>query len=768
MQIQHLKWRAVVTLTAGALALAACNDQRIAAPGPAFPGGEADISVDVSSQLARVGDRVAVGLALGKVAGEKIGALQGRLYFDPSRLHYIGQVVDESFVLVNNKNALNGELRVSAVNEQGFTSRPVVLAFEVRGLTYTEGLRYDSEELANVKVDLMAPTVLRGVRVAPDLASAALADAKNLSVVDWQARLGDPRESGQHVDVNLKPGEYRLNLVYGDANLSGAVNSTDALFVAQAAVGLRDVITGSDAPTFDAAVAGNVAPFNTPGLGEVGDANPPGLNADGTRTLTSSDVLAIKQFAVLLGPPVVGSLIPGRGPTPDASHRVHVAAGTHTADEHWTSDNVYVLDGIVQFTGGSTLTIDAGTRVEGVGLQSTQTLSALQIARDARIIAQGTPLQPIVFTCEGTEPKPKGCWGGVWIAGNATLNEGDAALGPSPAVGGGRSVGGCNQKAGEATNPQILYGGCNDADNSGTLQYAVIEYAGWTFVPDVELNGLSLGGVGSGTTIDHVQSHAGQDDAFEFFGGTVNVKFLVATAASDDNFDITFGFRGKAQFVIVQQDPNDGDKGLEADNTETAATFANTPRTHPQLWNFTIVGARGGTNPVNPANIPGDALHVRRGSLVDMHNWLATGGPRGMNLDNVETCANINTPSGMNIKNSIFSDITTLGNADAEGFACGPYPATTTLEADIISDAANSNQVTALTANQIMYDATNKVLPDFRLRPGQGTGGAAPPNDGFFDVSATYVGAVAPQATTKNNIPWYSGWTRGWFSATQP
>lgn len=762
MQLKHIRWR-VATAMFGALTLAACNDATIVAPRSAHPGGEADVSLALSSLTARVGERVAVGIRVDGVdASGPIGALQGRVYFDPARLNYVGQALDESFVLVNDQKASAGELRAVAVNERGFHGRIAVLAFEVKAEGYASGLRYSSEELATVKADLIKATVMP-VGIDRSLASLTVADVKKMSVVDWQLRLDDPRDRGLPVDVALKPGEYRLNLVYGDANLSGGISSTDALVVAQVSVGLRDIITGSDAPSIDAAVAGNPTPFNAPGLGEVGDALAPGVNADGTRSLTSTDVLVIKQEAVGLNPAVVGDIIPGRGPK--ATNRVHIAAGTHGASEHWTADNVYVLDGIVQFNNGAVLTIDAGTRIEGVGLQSTQTLSALQIARDAQIQAVGTPLQPIVFTCEGNEPKQKGCWGGVWIAGNAGLNEGDGALGNSPAIA-GRSAGGCNQKAGEATNPQILYGGCNDTDNSGTLQYAIIEYAGWTFVPDVELNGLSLGGVGSGTTIDHVQSHAGQDDAFEFFGGTVNTKFLLATAASDDNFDITFGFRGKAQFVIIQQDPNDGDKGIEADGTETAATFANTPRTHPQLWNFTIIGARGGTNPVNPANIPGDAMHLRRGALVDVHNFLVGNGVRALNIDQVQTCDNVNTATGMNVKSSIFSDIPTLG-LGGEAFACGPY-AGATVEASLIQDAANANQVTAAGVNTIMFDATNFVLPDFRLRSGQGTGGAAPPNDGFFDATATYVGAVAPASSTKNNIPWYSGWTRGWFSPTQP
>lgn len=758
------RWRAAAAMLFGSLALTACEDSSLSGPRSLRPGGTADLALEISSGMARAGDRVAVAIRADRDFGHPVGALQGRLFFDAARMRFVGQSLDaESFTLVNADRAGSGELRLAATDVDGFDARIATLVFEVIGGDYGASLRFAAEELATVNAQLIDATVVPGTSVSRDLAAAALGEARRMTVTDWAMRFDDPRDRGRPIDVDLKPGEYRLNLVYGDANLSGGtspVTATDALIVAQVAVGLREAIVSSDAPTIDVAVAGNVAPFNNPGLGEVGDALPPGLNADGTRTLTSSDVLVIRQEAVGLNPSVAGELIPGRGPI--ATNRVHIAAGLHTTSETWTSDNVYVLDGVVQFGGGATLTIQAGTRVEGVGLQTTQTLSALQIGRDAQISAVGTPLQPIIFTCEGTEPKPKGCWGGLWIAGNARVNEGDAALGTSPAIT-GRSAGGCNQRAGEATNPQVLFGGCNDDDNSGTLQYAIIEYAGFSAAPNVELNGLTMGGVGRGTTVDHIQVHAGSDDAVELFGGTANLKYLYLTANSDDNFDISFGWSGSAQFIVIAHDPNDSDKGLEADNTETSTTYGNTPRTNGQIWNVTFVGASSGAG----TNASNDAIHVRRGTGPFLGNWLVAEARLGMDIDDAPTCVDVNAPGGLNLRGSIFASVANLGNNDTD-VACGPYAAGTEVEEAMINDAANSNTVSASTASDILVSPINKVLPDFRPRAGQATGGVTPPSGGFLDATATFVGAVAPANSTKSNIPWYSGWTRGWSTSTAP
>lgn len=746
-------------LMCSALALAGCDDTPSSVP--MVDASKAKLRLELSSRSVEDGGRVAVALRADVKAARAVGAIQGRVHFDPARLKYVGQAVDgNSFVLVNDTRAGAGELRVVGTDLEGFGIRPFTLVFEVMGGDYDAGLRYSHEELALTNADLV--TDVNVASFAPTKADLAVpADARALSVDDWAVLLARDN-GGKKLDISLKPGEYRLNLVFGDANLSGAVSASDALILAQVAAGLREVIIGSDAPSIDVVVAGNVAPFNLPGLGEPGDASPPGLNPDGSRTITSSDVLVIRQEAAGLNPSVAGDLIPGRGPLPTA--RVTVPGGDITVNTTWTKNNIYELSGVVRFTGGAVLTIEAGTRVEGLAGAG---VSALFIARDAQIQAAGTPLEPIVFTCTAAT-KFKGCWGGVFIAGNASVNEQDPTLPSSPAVP-GRSAAGCNQRVGEATNPQMFFGGCNDADNSGVLQYAIVEYGGFALSANVELNNLTLAGVGNGTTIDHIQAHAGLDDGFEMFGGTVNLKHLVATGNSDDSFDISFGYNGNAQFVIMQHDPNDSDKGIEADNTETAATYGNTPRTSPELWNFTFIGLSDPLNPPAAGNTSNDALHVRRGTGPSMSNFLIYNARLGSDLDDAATCSAINASGashGPGIRNSIFANALNLGNNDTDPNPCGPYASATEMEEAWINDVANANQV--LSSSAILKSPVDFLLPDFRPLLGQAGGGGTPPSNGFFDVTATYVGAVAPSNSTTSNAPWYSGWTRGWQSSTTP
>src|SRR4028119_503940 len=174
-----------------------------------------------------------------------------------------------------------------------------------------------------------------------------------------------------------------------------------------------------------------------------------------------------------------------------------------TTNTTWTNNNIYLLNGIVYVNSGVTLTIEPGTIIKG----SFANQGALVIRQGGRINAAGTPTQPIVFTSE----KPAGMrqpgdWGGLIICGNAPTNRTG-----NPTIEGGT---------------QATYGGTNPADNSGVLQYVRIEYPGIPFLPGNEINGLTLGGVGSGTTIDHIQVTASGDDSFEWFGGTVNAKYL--------------------------------------------------------------------------------------------------------------------------------------------------------------------------------------------------------------------------------------------------
>jgi hypothetical protein len=743
---------ATSALTCGVLALAACNDAPVQPP-PEIQ--TADVSLEISSLSAGTGEQIALALRANSRSGDAIGAFQGRVQFDPARLRYVGQSqASDAFVLVNDTESARGELRVIGTDVGGFDSRMATFVFEVVAAGYEGRILYTSEELTELDFDILDDVrVPKRVRLASDLAVPS--EARALTISDW-ADLLTAENRGVRPDVSLQPGEYRTNLQYGDANLSGSVTGADALVIAQVAVGLLEMIVGSNAaPDRDVVVAGNVFPFNTPGLGEPGDANPPGRNADGSRSLTSTDALAIRQFAVGLAPAVVGSAIPGRGPLATARR---VISSNITASETWSSDTIYEINGQVSVTNGAALTIQAGTRVEG----NSSVSSALFVLRDGQIFAGGTALQPIVFTCTAAV-KFKGCWSGVFIAGNASVNEQQAGVPPSPVVPGRAPTGGCITRIGEAT--PVEYGGCNDDDNSGLLRYVVIEYAGFALAPNVELNGLTLGGVGRGTTVEYVQVHAGLDDGIEFFGGTVNVRYLYLTANSDDSFDGSFGYNGKAQFILIQHDSTDSDKGLEMDNTETSATYGNTPRTSPQVWNLTFVGRAEPSGGVAGANQSNDAIHIRRGNGTFIANALVQNARVGYDLDDAATCVDINGVLGPNIRSAIFANVPNLGNNDSDPSPCGPYTNATEMEEAFITDPANANTITSSTT--IMVSPFDVQLPDFRPNPGQALGGAAPPADPFF-TQVTFIGAVEPANTTKSNAPWYSGWTRGWQSATTP
>jgi hypothetical protein len=235
-----------------------------------------------------------------------------------------------------------------------------------------------------------------------------------------------------------------------------------------------------------------------------------------------------------------------------------------------TSDKVWTLKGYVYVTDGAKLIIQPGTTI----VSDIAEKGALIIERGAQIIAEGTATKPIVFTSGKTVgDKAPGDWGGVVILGKATTNRTSEPI----------IEGGVNRS----------YGGTNDLDNSGILKYVRIEYAGIAAMPNSEINALTLGGVGSGTTIEYIQTVYANDDAFEFFGGTVNAKNLYAFATADDDFDFDFGYRGSVSYSISKRDPQfvdsgDAGNGVECDN-DGSGTSAQ-PFTHPKLDNMILVG----------------------------------------------------------------------------------------------------------------------------------------------------------------------------------
>lgn len=281
------------------------------------------------------------------------------------------------------------------------------------------------------------------------------------------------------------------------------------------------------------------------------------------------------------------------------------------------ASTVYKLTGKLQVNDGATLTIPAGTKIEGVG----GTASYIAIAQGGKINVNGTSSNPVVFT-SGLSTKAPGDWGGLVICGRAPIN---------------RVSGGTGTAQSEVAD--LTYGGTVANDNSGVIRYLRLEYTGAAFNSEKEFNGLSLFGVGSGTVVEYVQCYAGSDDGFEFFGGTVNTSNLISFGNEDDQFDWTEGWNGTNTNWYGKVSFGKGNRGIEADNFELG--FANTPIADPAITNMTLVGpgiAADGT--IYTEN---QAIKFRRGTKSIITNLHISGFKTGIDVEHDETIAFVGT-----------------------------------------------------------------------------------------------------------------------------
>ncbi len=258
--------------------------------------------------------------------------------------------------------------------------------------------------------------------------------------------------------------------------------------------------------------------------------------------------------------------------------------GLGTGSMTWSNDTTYILDGFVFVNSGQTLTIEPGTVIKGKSGQGANA-SALIVTRGGTIDAAGTANNPIIFTSEfddldgSVQIGQRGLWGGVIILGSARINTA-AGVGQIEGI--------------PSTEPRGAYGGSDDADNSGTFTYVSIRYGGTDIGEGNEINGLTMGAVGSGTTIHHVEVFYNNDDGFEWFGGTVNTKYLVSAFNRDDCFDYDEGFRGMGQFWFSIQASDVGDRAGEHDGGTTPED--GTPFAIPELRNVTYIGTGAGSS----------------------------------------------------------------------------------------------------------------------------------------------------------------------------
>ncbi|MDR0802714.1 T9SS type A sorting domain-containing protein [Fluviicola sp.] len=364
-----------------------------------------------------------------------------------------------------------------------------------------------------------------------------------------------------------------------------------------------------------------------------------------------------------------------------------------TTNTTWTAGNIYLLQGQIYVKNNATLTIEPGTIIMG---DKAVLGSGLFITKGSKLMAEGTANSPIVFTSnQAAGSRALGDWGGVILLGKAANNQPNGVAnieGLAP-----------------TTDTEFGGGATPDAhDNSGTLKYVRVEFPGYAYQQDKEINGITFGSVGDGTVIDYVQVSFSNDDSYEWFGGTVNCKHLVAYRGLDDDFDTDFGYSGKVQYGLIVRDPDIADnpsvstsEGFESDNDPDGTT--GTPQTHAIFSNITAIGPyRGNPSSTVAAGFRRGA-RIRRNSALNIRNSIFMDFIRGVHIDG--SACEANATNGLIIyKNNIVA-----GNSPGkvtEVNTGSTFPIQTWF-------AAGMNDSITTTAN-ILITPYNYTSPDYR------------------------------------------------------
>lgn len=434
-----------------------------------------------------------------------------------------------------------------------------------------------------------------------------------------------------------------------------------------------------------------------------------------------------------------------------------------TVNTTWTSGNVYLLQGPIYVKTGAILTIQPGTIILG---DKASTGAGLFITKGSKIMAMGTATQPIVFTSnQAPGARALGDWGGIILMGKASNNQ----------------PGGIANIEGIAPSADTEFGGGtspDDEDNSGVMQFVRIEWAGYVYAPNKEINGITMGSVGHGTTIDHIQVSFCNDDGFEWFGGTVDCKYLVSFRNLDDDFDADFGFRGHIQFGLSVRDPNFADapavstsEGFEVDNDGSGSTA--TPQTAPFFSNMTMVGPYRGNTASTIATGFRRGARLRKNCAIKIYNSIFMDHQRGLHIDGV-ACEGNATSGALKFKNNLMA-----GNATGKVTEVN------------VGSTFNITSWFATNMNDSLVPTTGiLVTPYDYLNPDYRPAGAslALSNFDFTDGSLTgnvlfaptvtstisyCVGATAAQLTATgtnvlNTLNWYTVPTGGVATTTAP
>ncbi len=407
------------------------------------------------------------------------------------------------------------------------------------------------------------------------------------------------------------------------------------------------------------------------------------------------------------------------------------------------ADTVYTLTGLYFVPTGKKLTIQPGTVIMG------DTAATLIVQPGGKIIADGTINNPIVFTSrKAPGQRAPGDWGGIILLGSAPTNQ------VNPQIEGGIIPG--------------TYGGSVANDSSGVMRYVRIEFPGYRFQLDNEVNGLTFGGVGSRTVIDYIQVSYSFDDSYEWFGGTVNAKHLIALSGTDDEFDTDFGYQGKLQFLFGMRnknvfDPTGQSNGFESDN-EATPTY-NVPRSRPIFSNVTLIGPI--TSDVDTSVPSGSYVRwqyvdvTRRGSQLCMYNSILMGYPGGISLRDQPSYQSAigDTLQARNISLQVYPGTTyPVMNGQGSGV-------TNALVSAWFNNAAYNNygglapRVPSTIGLTDISNFTNpNPVPLIGSEPDTATTDFSLPNlsDPFFDNTASYRGAFDP------SVSWQNQWTAGW------
>ncbi len=436
-----------------------------------------------------------------------------------------------------------------------------------------------------------------------------------------------------------------------------------------------------------------------------------------------------------------------------------------TTNTTWSG--VVKLMNKVYVKNNATLTIAPGTIIRGDKL----TQGTLIITRGAKIMADGTASNPIVFTSnEAVGARNEGDWGGLVILGLAKNNQ----------------PGGVAFIEGIVPTTDSQFGGNFDNDNSGTLKYVRVEFAGIALEPNKEINGITFGSVGNGTVVDYVQVTLSGDDSFEWFGGTVNCKHLIAYRGLDDDFDCDFGFRGKIQFALSIRDkdlydaPGDSNS-FECDNDAAGSTAQ--PKTRPIFSNVTLVGAKGnGTTALPTGEKFEKAFRLRRNSAVSVLNSLVTGWEKGLSIEGAPVVANLNGDTMVFVNNILTNFAQPTWNTNNTNTVINSGGSTAAWYNSWWGVDGNDSTQSLTQVNWVNLFTALGVTPDARLAIGSvAATGATFMNPVFFSIATPVVAttsytycqgaaatALSATALTGNTLRWYTQATGGTYTTTAP